>query len=74
MMMRRTIALIALCFAYLEVTFDLSHDTISRMVIDERDRQDTYWGGYDHDKQHDAREWTFLFMRQIGKIAAEFVP
>lgn len=73
-MKRRTIALIALCYAYLEVTFELSISQINELVIEERIRQDDYWGGHDHDQYHDAQEWTFLFMKQIGKIAAEFVP
>jgi hypothetical protein len=35
-------------------------------VAEERKRQDTQWGGPDHDDRHTGQEWAGLITKQLG--------
>ena len=45
------------------------NDTVIGDVIAERARQDSEWGGPEHDDTHAPLEWVAILIKHVGKVA-----
>jgi hypothetical protein len=52
----------------------MSRTTILESILAERERQDSLWGGAEHDDKHEVRDWIVILARHLGLACYDGSP
>jgi hypothetical protein len=52
----------------------MSRETIFREIAQERERQDSLFGGMEHDSTHSATDWVAIIIRHLGLAVDDGSP